>query len=371
MGVLQTIYRWRKAIRNVCLLALVLSIGFSLLLKNYYKATTIFYPASPQLSNPELLFGYTSQVTDYFGSDRDLDRISEIAGSSELVDFMVQRFNLYEHYGYDSTAKDGAYKVRKLFLSLYSAQKNKNDAIELTVEDTDPALAAEMANTARNKINEIAQQLSKKSQARLLLAFDDNINRKKAELLALSDSLRRVQAYYGIYDPEAQGEQLSEQMTLAEKDVVENRAKLEVLEKDPIIPRDTIAYIRAKLRASERREQQLSSQSSADGALSLKRYNEGLPMVSVLRDLHFQARKQLSYDLERYNQIKSAYNTDIPAIHVIETAERPLIKSRPKRSVIVLASVAAACMFTVLAALLADTYREINWKNISSQPDQE
>ncbi|MBK8965439.1 MAG: hypothetical protein IPM36_01930 [Lewinellaceae bacterium] len=366
LGVLQTIYRWRKTIRNVCILALAISIGLSLLLDNFYQATTIFYPASPRLANPELMFGNTGQVTDYYGSDRDLDRLSEIAVSKELEDFMVQQFKLYAHYGIDSASKQGPFKVRQVFRGLYNVQKNKNDAIELNMEDTDPRLAAEMANAARRKIDAIAQRLIKESQGTLLKAFEGNINRKKAELELLGDSLRRTQAQYGIYAPTAQGEQLSEQLTKAESEIARNKAKLEVLEPDTRIPRDTIAYIRANLKAYERQRQQLMNTASGAGSdnMTIKRFNEGSPQIAVLQDLHFQSRKQLSYDLERYNQILATYNTDIPAVLVVETAEVPLVKSRPKRSIIVLASLVGAFLFAVFAALVADSYKDIRWNEI-------
>ena len=100
LGVLQTLFRWKKAIRNACLLALAGSLLVSFLfMKDQYQATTIFYPASPELASPELMFGNTGQVMEYFGSDRDLDRMTEIANSSELVDYMVAKFGLYAHYG--------------------------------------------------------------------------------------------------------------------------------------------------------------------------------------------------------------------------------------------------------------------------------
>ncbi|MBK6929593.1 MAG: hypothetical protein IPH12_01560 [Saprospirales bacterium] len=365
LGVFQTVYRWRKTIRNVCLLAIAGSIGISLLLKNYYQATTIFYPASPRLANPELMFGNTGQVTDYYGSDHDLDRLVEMAGSKELEDYMVTRFNLYEHYAIDSSATQGPHKVRKRFRSLYMAQKNKNDAIELSIEDTDPQLAAAMANAARDKINAIGQRLTKESQAKLLAAFEDNIKRKRAELDLLGDSLQRTQATFGIYSPGAQGEQLSEQLATAQSEITRGRARLQILEKDPLIPRDTIAYMRANLNAYEQQRQQLMSNDPGTENMTIKRYNEGYPTIAILQDLHYQSRKQLSYDLERYNQILAAYNTDIPALLVVEPAEPPLIKSRPKRSIIVLTVALAAFLFTVLAALMADAYQDIRWKDIT------
>ncbi len=368
VSVLASIYQWRKAIRNMMIVTLLGSIAATLLLDNYYKATTIFYAASPELSNPELIFGYTSQVTQYFGSDRDLDRIAEIANSSEVIDYMVKRFHLYDHYDIDSTTQKGKYKIRERFMGLYAAQKNKNDAIELSVEDTDPKMAAEMANAARDKINDIGQRLIKNSQATLLLTFDENMNRKKRELIQLGDSLRDLQAFYGIYNAGTQGEQIASQLSTAESEIIHGKARLEVLENNPLIPQDTIQYIKADLRAYEMERRQLMSKDLSSDNLTLKQYNEGLPKISVLADLHFQARKQLSFDQERYNQIKAAYNTNIPAVQLLEAADVPLIKSRPKRTMLILAAMVAALFFSIIGVLIFDSYRDFNWSEITKKP---
>lgn len=367
LGVFRTLYQWRKTIRNVCLVALAGSVVISLFLDNYYESTTICYPASPQLANPELLFGNTGQVTQYYGTDQDLDRIAEIANSNTLVDYMVHQFRLYEHYGIDSSSTDGPYKVRKRFRKLYTAEKDKHDALTISVEDTDPRMAASMANAARDKVDEMARALTREGQGRLLAAIEDNVRNKQADLLRLGDSLQLLQNRYGIYDPETQGEQLAGQLAIAESEVIKNRARLEVLEADPNIPRDTITFIKANLRAAEQQRRQLTTGSNLtakddESILTVRRFTEGLPLVSVVKDLHYQARKQLSFDLERYNQIKAVYNTSISAIHVVEPAEVPLRKSRPIRSLIVAVSVVAAFVFTLLAALIADAYRDVNWK---------
>lgn len=367
LGTLAALYRWRKSIRNICLLTLVGSIVISLFLKNYYQATTIFYPASPQLASPELIFGNTAQVTEYFGSDRDLDRLAEVSNSSEVVDFMVSRFRLYDHYDIDSTLKEGPYKVREKFRNLYSAQKNKNDAIELSIEDTDPKLAAEMANVAREKINEISQRFIKESQGKLLLAFENNIQRKTTELAHLTDSLRTLQARYDLYDIGAQGASLAGDLSKTQSEIIKTKAKLEVLEHNPLIPPDTVEYIKANLRAFERQRENLLREDLNGNNLTIKRFKEGSPLITVVSDLHYQARKQLTYDLERYNQIKATFNTNIPAVLVVETAEVPLIKSRPKRSIIVISAVLAALLFSALGALVADTYRHVNWNSLKNE----
>ncbi len=361
--VIRTLYRWRKTIRNLCLAALITSVGISLLLDNYYEARTVFYPTSPRLANPELLFGYTGQVTDYFGSDRDLDRLAEIARSREVEDFLIERFRLYEHYSIDSTAKEGKYKLRKRLRKRYQVLKNKNDALEITVEDKDPLLAAQMANAAREKIDEVAQRLTKESQRQLLAAFENNMKRKQAELERLSDSLRRVQEFYGIYNVETQSTQIAGQLSAAELEVIRYRARLEVLEADPNVPRDTLAFIRANLKAFEQQRQLLRSREGNSEVLTVNRLNEAVPQIAILQDMHYQARKQLTYDIERYNQIMATYSTNIPALLVIEAAEPPPIKSRPKRSLIVTASVLGTLLFSLLAALVADAYSGLRWRD--------
>lgn len=362
LGLIGTIYRWRKAIRNVCALALIGSVAFALWLPNYYQASTVFYPASPEVSKPELIFGSSSKMIEYFGTDKDLDRLLEVANSAEVVDYIVSRFGLYKHYDIDSASQEGLFWVRETFRSHYAVQKNKNDALELSIEDTDPQLAADMANAAREKINELSQRLVKKTQGTLLASFEENIKAKQVELNMLADSLRYLQAKYGIYSVGEQGDVLTNELITAQGEIVRSRARLEVLNNNPLIPRDTIEYIKANLRAYEKNLQSLNGQGKSSDNFSAQNFNQGQPLVATMLDLHFQARRQMSYDLERYHQIRAAYNSNIPAIQLVSAAERPIMKNRPKRSMIVIASTVAAFLFTLLAALLADAYKEVNWK---------
>ncbi|MFN0215681.1 MAG: hypothetical protein ACKVT2_15595 [Saprospiraceae bacterium] len=364
LGVLGTIYRWRKAIRNTCLIALAGSICIALWMDTYFKSTTIFYPTNQDLSKPELIFGGMSKVTEYYGSDKDIDRILEIGASNELMDYMIRRFGLFEHYDIDSTDKEALYWARLKFKDLYELEKNRNDAVELSIEDTDPKLAADMANAAREKIDEISQRLTKNNQAQILASYDANIKRKTTELMRLGDSIRYIQARYNIYAGGEQGNQLSEQLTRAEEDIARNYARLEVLDGNPLIPLDTIQYIKANLRGAERQKQMLLSSKPFSGNLNLRDYNAGISQVAIANDLHNQARKQMSFDLERYNQILAAYNTNLPSVQIVEIAETAMMKNRPRRSIIVIGSVVAAFLFTLFAAFLADAYREIDWKEV-------
>lgn len=363
LGVLGTIYRWRKTLLVVCLIALIGSIGLALWMDNYYKSTTIFYPSNQDLSKPELIFGGSSRATEFFGTDKDVDRLLEIAASNELQDYMIDRFKLFEHYQLDSTSKEGRHWARLRFEDAFVVQKNKNEAIELTVEDTDPKLASDMANAAREKIDQIAQHLVKDNLGKLLASYDANIKRKTSELGRLGDTLRTVQSKYKIFSGSDQGSQLARLLTRAEDDIARNSARLEVLQGNPLIPADTVEYIKANLRGARREREMLLSAFPKEGNLSIRDFNEGIGEVAIANDLHNQARKQLSYDLERYNQLLAAQSTNTPAVQVVELAEPAIVKSRPKRGLIVVGAVIAAFLFTLFAAFLADAYKEIRWED--------
>ena len=158
LGVLKTLFKWKKQIFLVCLIAGIGSVIISLLLPVYFQATTVFLAASPDQAKPELIFGSGTLEGEYYGNENDIDRILTIAESSELFDFLIDTFNLYQHYKIDSTANRAPYRVKKKLAKLYDVAKTKRDAIELSVEDQDKELAAAIANTARRKINEILQR---------------------------------------------------------------------------------------------------------------------------------------------------------------------------------------------------------------------
>ncbi|MEM9931262.1 MAG: hypothetical protein AAF840_15710, partial [Bacteroidota bacterium] len=69
-------------------------------------------------------------------------------------------------------------------------------------------------------------------------------------------------------------------------------------------------------------------------------------------------------DKEKLKQYRAIYSSDIPALIVVEDAAVPQVKSRPFRTLIVLAAVVLTFLFTVIGVLLFETYRDIDWQAI-------
>ena len=356
LGVLQTLFKWKRPILIATLVAAVGSAIIVLVIPVYYQATTIFYAASPDLASPEAIFGEASEAMEYYGEDEDVDRVLTIAESSELAEYLIQRFNLYEHYEIDTTDWKAPYKVQEKLSKLYEVKKTKYDAVQLSVEDQDKVLAAEMANAARERIDSVGQKLVKESQAKLLRTYEANIASKEDQLRVLIDSLQRVRKQYGVYNTESQSEVLATLLAEAESQLTNTRARLNVLKEVAGIPRDTITYLRAAIDGAQQEVAQLERK--------LDLFNDGMALVDMLVEIQIETSDQLSEDQVRYKQLQSAYESNFSAIHLVEAATVPIIKSRPKRSMLVLAATFIAFIFCIMGVLLIDAYRDVNWREI-------
>ncbi|MEM1319330.1 MAG: hypothetical protein AAGG75_03690 [Bacteroidota bacterium] len=354
LEVLKTIFRWKRPIILLCVVAGIGSIVISLFMSNYYAATTIFYAASADLSMPAAV-GNTVKDRYYYGSESDIDRILTLAESNELADYIIKEYNLYKHYEIDTTHVKAPVRVKERFFKLYNVTKTKYDAIELEVEDKDPQMAAKLANAIRDRINQQAQQVIKKSQKKLLDNGSKSLAKKQTMLTSLADSLKNLRQTYGVYSY-TQSETLTELLASAQSTLARENARKQSLESSKLVPRDTIAYVAALVTGLENQVISLEEQ--------IKEFNEGMAIVDGLERIRQEATDQLGLDQEQFKQLEAAYLAEFPAILLFEQAGVPIIKSRPKRSYLVIGSVFIAFILGVLGVLIFDTYKDINWREI-------
>jgi tyrosine-protein kinase Etk/Wzc len=365
LPILGTLYPYRRMILWVTAGAFVLSLGGSLLLHNYYQGKTIFYAASQDLFKPEKVFGGGQSEMYYYGSGEDIDRILTVGNSHEVVDFLIDSFNLWEPYHIKPGTPKARYKMRKAFRENYNILLTKQDALELTVEDKDPQRAAALANAAREKINNLVRAIIKNSQIGIVNSFQNSIHLKEKIMQGTLDSLIYYRQKTGIYDPSAQTELLATRVTEVTNDVERDKAALSSLESQHLSAKlaDTIKVIKARIVGAER---ELSILNSTDPAsnYSLKNFNASIGKIQLLENRYARSYDQITYDLEKLKLYNAAIEINISTVHLIEPAEVPLFKDKPKRSVIVLACTIAAFLFSLAAALVMESYKNTDWKEV-------
>lgn len=168
----QIIYRWRKYIISISMLAILLSsiITMPAIMPPYFESKMIFYVSNPQSTDRANLFNQESVGNvSMFGSRDDADRFISIAKSSAVVNPILEKYNLSQHY--QIKQKTNAllqYYTKKEFMSLVDIQRNDADAVEISVLDTDAELAAKIAKDLTHETEKITQQITRDNKQKVL-----------------------------------------------------------------------------------------------------------------------------------------------------------------------------------------------------------
>lgn len=363
VDIVKLVLQQRKVIlRNVGILTILAIIGV-LLLPNYYSSTTVFYPASPDVMKPEHIFGNSTKEMEYYGTGVDLDRMITVAQSGELLDLMIDSFDLYKKYNIDPKGSKARYKAYNTFRDHYKIEKTKLDALELTIEDKDPKQAAVMANATRYFINLLVSNLLKSNLNDLATTIKDNIVQKQIEVNKLADSVQLLRNKFKIIDPESQGTEIMQKMVTVETKYKREQERLKVLESLPHIPRDTINLLKAMV-AGLKEEYKSITDSNTTSSINFNNFNEGRNIIEIMGTQLRAAKDYLTVYNVRYGQIMGVLKGKNNALHLVEKAEVPLVKSRPKRSLIVLSVAFIALFSNILGIIVLNTLKSPDWKKL-------
>jgi uncharacterized protein involved in exopolysaccharide biosynthesis len=190
LDLIHILLKWKKQILYVTLAAALISSIISFLLPVYYKSTATFYAYNLKSFDPRNLS--TEETMEIFGDKEDADRLVTIGTSSGLENSMIAKFNLFKRYDIDSTEKFARTDLVEELRSNLEVIKNERSAIEVTVYDKDPVVAAQMANEAVRFMDEINKGPVMENNRKLLYVLKDQLDAKYTQLDSLSRSVRNL-----------------------------------------------------------------------------------------------------------------------------------------------------------------------------------
>ena len=203
------------------------------------------------------------------------------------------------------------------------------------------------------KVTFEVHQLIKQTQKTQIEKYISKINTKNSDLNILMDSIRYLKDKYSIFDIETQGEALAEQVTTTKSQLTFMQSKLGVVVKDRNVRRDSISMLKANIAGNKSKLILLDSLA--------KIFNKGSLSISLLTQQKRQFSNQLALDKEKLNQLKAIYNSDFTVMHIVEKAEVPLRKFRPKRSLYVIGAFLLTLFFSILILLIMEESKKIKW----------
>ncbi len=212
------LYKWRKPLFIVLLAAVVFSWFFSLpvFITPKYKSTVILFPASSSSVSKAILSengGIKDDLTS-FGESEQAEQLLQILNSNKIRDKVIRQFNLMEHYGIDSTSH---YKISQLYKEYeknISFRSTEYLAVEISVYDEDPQMAAVIANTISDLLDSTKNDMQRQRSVAGFKIVEAEYNELDQEIKTIVDSLVTLGGL-GVNDVEYQSQVLNQQMAIS------------------------------------------------------------------------------------------------------------------------------------------------------------
>ena len=322
-NILLFLIKWQKPLLVVTLVAAVAAIIFSspFFIKPKYKSTVILYPAATNAISKALLSENSSSKDDIlsFGEDEETEQLLQILHSNRIRDKIVVKYDLMNHYHIDSTSK---YKYTKLYREYdnnINFRRTEFMAVKISVLDTDPQMAADIANDIASLLDSTKNQMQKERAQKAFEIVRAEYEKLKREVATMEDSLTKLREL-GVHDYESQSEMINRQLA--------------------------IELAKGNKPAVKRLEQKLEI---------LAKY--GGPYVSIRDALEYE-KKQLSMIKAKYEEAKTDAREVLPTKFVVNRAYKAERKSYPIRWLIVLVTSVSAFLFTLILILILENVQQ-------------
>jgi uncharacterized protein involved in exopolysaccharide biosynthesis len=299
--------------------AFIASIIISLTITPRFKSEVVLFPAA-SVSLSKSLVETSSISTDNrdvmsFGEDEEAERMLQILHSNQIKEHIVNKFNLMDHYEIDGSKPYPYTKLDIRYKNNIKFRRTEFMSIEINVLDTDPQMAADIANEIAGYIDSTIHNIQRERALEAFQIVEGEYIDAEREIKIISDSLQQIRRL-GVIDYESQAASLNN------------------------------AYASA-----------ISRGDRTAAEVILNRMNT----LTKFGGAYIELSQKLESEILRMGQLKSKYVSSkvnveqtIPQIFIVDQAKKAERKEVPKRSIIVIISTLSTFALSLLALLIMD-----------------
>jgi tyrosine-protein kinase Etk/Wzc len=355
LDLLLVLARNKRALLGIPFLVALITALISLTMDNVYTGTARILPPQQSSSASLALLAQLSGAAAILGSAtgaRNADLYAGILKGHTIADKLIQRFKLQERF-----SKETVLDTRTTLRSRTEITPGRDGIISVSFDDTDPKLAADVANAYVEELQDLVQGLAITEASQRRVFFEQQLKKARAELADAEGELKKTQEKTGLIQLDQQGRAIIEAIArlraeIAAKEVQILAAKSFATESNPeiVLLRQQLAGLRTELVKLEKS----GVNGGGDVLIPTGRVPEaGLEYLRKLRDLKYsEAILELmakQYEVARLDEAK-----DMALIQFVDRAVPPDKKTKPYRSLIVLAMAFITGVMTLLGILVRE-----------------
>lgn len=300
LNLVNLVFKYWKVLIVTGITALLISSVISLRITPMFRSTVILYPTTNAMETQTLL-GYQGTNTTLFGDESATEKTLQILRSDDIKNFLISKYDLMHHYKIGDRVKYKYTKLNDRMNKCISSKKTQYNSVEINVLDTDPVIAATMANDIAKQIDTVFNRIVKKAGQKSYIAIKNSLEEQTKRVRSLEDSLL-------ILNPNGSYSRPTESLKAGSKN---------------------------------------SSWASVSGQYS--------PEYLRLMNIFESENGNLSAIQARLIEAKTLAEQNLPYIHIINEAQVAERKDTPKRSPIVLATTFSTLLLIMFILALKDS----------------
>jgi uncharacterized protein involved in exopolysaccharide biosynthesis len=263
--------------------------------------------------------------------------------SRTVADRLIDRFSLMTRY--KAKMRDDA---RKHLAGLSEIASGKDNVISIAVEDTDPKMAAEMANEYVDELERMTKTLAVTDASKRRVFFEREVKTATDQLQAAEQDLKKTEQETGIVQIDNQSKVMFQAYADVRAQLTEKELEIESMRS--FAAPENPDLIRAERERDALRGQVTSMEKGQGGPpigdIALEKVPEkALKYYDKYREVTYHTAL-LQLMLKQYEAARVDEAKDFALIQVLDPAIPPERKSRPHRAIICIS-------FTLLAFLVA------------------
>lgn len=347
--------------------AFAVSVVVSFILPNKYVSTASLMPPQQDSSMGSAMLsqmsgGMGSLAGSFLGMKSPADLWMGILNSQTVADAIIERFKLREAYGAETIEA-----ARKALHNVVDIVKAKEEIISISVEDTDPLTAAQMANAFVEELDKVNQAVVVSGGKRSRMFLEKRLIIAKADLAEAEDRLRAFQEKNKAIKLDDQARVIIESIGVVKGQLIAKEVEYETLLSYASRTNPQAELLKTQVNELKKKLVELENGFQA-GAGSPVHEDIFIP-TSRIPDISLQfarffrdAKVQQTlfeiltqqYELSRLQEAK-----DSPVVQVLDVAKPPEKKAKPKRGLIVALSTVTALFLAVFTAFFIEYIEKV------------
>ena len=354
LELLRVVVRNLPLIAKITTAAVILSVVYSLTLKNVYTARTTLLPPQKDSGGGgaaalmAAMGGGLAGLAGGLGGTADL--YLGILKSRSVTDAVIKRLDLQTEF-----KSNNADSTRAALQGIVKFQAGKDGIITITADYTDPAKTALFANTFVDELQKKSQQLNLTKASTERSFLDKRLVVVKQDLKKAEEEMKTFQEKNKTIKADSQAAAAIEGIARLRAEIVSKEVQLAALRNSMT---DESSEVRTLLAGLSKLKSQLNAMSGSGSGGGVIPSVGNAPSIGVeyirrLRELKTQEAlyEQLTkqFEIAKINEAR-----DSSAIQVLDEAVTPLRKSKPKRSLIVILSAVTAFFCSIFLVFIKE-----------------